>query len=88
MVSVSLWFIHFATSLFCKSMFNVDYFNNRNKFLTSKLLKQGYRYHKLRKTFSKFYYRHSKLIEKYNIYFMTVLQQGIPENVFCGDLIF
>ena len=26
--------------------------NNRNKILTAKLLKQGYRYHKLRKTFS------------------------------------
>ena len=28
--------------------------NTRNKLLTHKLLKQGYRYHKLRKTFSKF----------------------------------
>ena len=27
-------------------------FNTRNKLLTQKLLKQGYRYHKLRKTFS------------------------------------
>ena len=27
---------------------NVDDFNNRNLFLTAKLLKQGYRYHKLR----------------------------------------
>ena len=30
-------------------------FNTRNKLLTQKLLKQGYRYHKLCKTFSKFY---------------------------------
>ena len=30
-------------------------FNTRNKLLTQKLLKQGYRYHKLRKTFSKLY---------------------------------
>ena len=30
-------------------------FNTRNKLLTQKLLKQGYRYHKLPKTFSKFY---------------------------------
>ena len=28
---------------------NVADFNKRNQFLTSKLLKQGYRYHKLRK---------------------------------------
>ena len=32
-------------------------FNARNKSLTAKLLQQGYRYHKLRKTFSKFYSR-------------------------------
>ena len=28
--------------------------NHRNKLLTAKLLNQGYRYHKLRKAFSKF----------------------------------
>ena len=32
-------------------------FKTRNKLLTQKLLKQGYRYYKLRKTFSKFYRR-------------------------------
>ena len=32
-------------------------FNARNKCLTAKLLHQGYRYHKLRKAFSKFYRR-------------------------------
>ena len=46
---------------------NVDDFNNRNLFLTAKLLKQGYRYKKNRKAFSKFYHRHSELIVKYNI---------------------
>ena len=34
-----------------------DDFNTRNKVLTAKLLRQGYRYHKLRKAFSKFYRR-------------------------------
>ena len=33
---------------------HVDDFNTRNKVLTPKLLRQGYRYHKLRKVFSKF----------------------------------
>ena len=46
---------------------NVNDFNKRNLFLTAKLLKQGYRYHKIRKAFSKYYHRHSKLIVKYNI---------------------
>ena len=39
----------------------------RNKCLTARLLQQGYRYHKLPKTFSKFYCRHYELISKYNV---------------------
>ena len=66
---------------------NVDDFNKRNKFLTSKLLKQGYRYHKLRQPFSKFYYRHTELIVKYNIALKTLLYQGISEPVFYGHLV-
>ena len=42
-------------------------FNNRNLFLTAKLLKQAYRYYKIRKAFSKVYHRHSELIVKYKI---------------------
>ena len=56
---------------------NVNHFNNRNLFLTARLLKQGYRYHTIRKAFSKFYNRHSELIVKYNIGLKTLLQQGI-----------
>ena len=37
-------------------------FSTRNKLLTQKLLKQGYQYHKLCKTFSKFYRRYYDLI--------------------------
>ena len=43
-------------------------FNARNKCLTAKVLQQGYRYHKLRKTFSKFYRRHYELISKFRVY--------------------
>ena len=59
----------------------------RNLFLTAKLLKQGYRYHKIRKEFSNFYHRHSELIVKYNIGLKTLLQQGISEPIFYGDLV-
>ena len=37
---------------FCRVCSNVADFNNRNLFLTVKLLKQGNRYHKIRKAFS------------------------------------
>ena len=36
---------------FARVCSNVDDFNYRNLFLTAKLLKQGYRYHKIRKAF-------------------------------------
>ena len=38
---------------FARVCSNVEDFINRNSFLTAKLLKQGYRYHKIRKAFSK-----------------------------------
>ena len=66
----------------------VDDFNNRNLFSTAKLLKQGYRYNKIRKAFSKFYHRHSELIVKYNIGLKTLLQQGISEPLFYGTLVY
>ena len=52
---------------FARVCSNFDDFNSRNLFLTAKLLKQGYRYHKIQKAFSKFYHRHAELIVKYNI---------------------
>ena len=42
---------------FARACSSIEDFNIRNRSLTEKLLKQGYRYHKLRKTFSKFYHR-------------------------------
>ena len=38
--------------------------------------------------FSKFYHRHSELIVKYNIGLKTLLQQGILEPIFYGDLVY
>ena len=52
---------------FARASSHVTDFNNHNKSLTAKLLKQGYRYHKLCKAFSKFYHRHFELIEKYHV---------------------
>ena len=39
---------------FARVCSNVDNYNNRNIFLSAELLKQGYRYHRIRKAFSKF----------------------------------
>ena len=67
---------------------HVTDFNARNKCLTAKLLQQSYRYHKLRKTFSKFYRRHYDLISKYNVGLKTLLDEGLSEPEFYGDLVY
>ena len=54
---------------------NLSDFNYRNKALTAKLLRQGYRFFKLRKAFSKFYRRHSVLVKKYSVSLKTLLQK-------------
>ena len=64
------------------------YFNTRNKFLIAKLLKQGYKYHKFRKAFSKFYRRHFDLVSKYNVRFKTLLLQVLSEPAFYGDVVY
>ena len=72
---------------FARASSSVSEFNCWNKALTAKLLKQGYRYHKLRKAFSKFYRRNSELVEKYNVSLRKLLQQGTSEPEFYGDLV-
>ena len=73
---------------FARVSSQVVYFNARNKSLTAKLLQQGYRYHKLRKTFSKFYRRHYGLVSKFNVGLKTLLHQGLSEPEFYGDLVY
>ena len=60
----------------------------RNKLLTQKLLKQGYPYHKLRKTFSKFYRRYYDLISKFQVGLKSLLRQGLSEPEFYCDLVY
>ena len=43
---------------------------------------------KFEKTFSKFYHRHSEFIVKYNIGLKTLLQQGISEPIFHGNIVY
>ena len=63
-------------------------FNTRNKSLTAKLLHQGYRYHKLRKAFSKFFRRYHNLVSKFKIGLHQLLLQGVSQPEFFGDIIY
>ena len=65
---------------FARVSSHVSDFNTRNKLLTAKLLNQSYRYHKLRKAFSKFYRRHFDLVSKSNVGLKSLLQQGLSES--------
>ena len=67
---------------------HVTDFNTRNKLLTDKLLNHGYRYHNLRKAFSKFYRCHSDLVSKFNVGLKSLRQQGQSELEFYGDLVY
>ena len=52
---------------FARVSSHVNDFNACHKPMTAKLFRQGYRYHQLRKAFSKFYLRHFDLVTKYNV---------------------
>ena len=63
-------------------------FNTRTKILTAKLLKQGYRYQNLRKSFSKFCRRHYDLVSKFNTGLKSLLKQVLSEPEVYGDLVY
>ena len=67
---------------------HVDDFNTRNKVLTAKLLRQGYRYHQIRKAFSKFYQQHFDKVSQYKVGLKTLLLQGISKPEIYGNLVY
>ena len=69
---------------FARVSSHVTDFNARNKILTGKLLHKGYRYHKLRKAFSKFYRRHYELVSNIKVDLESLLRQGLSESEFYG----
>ena len=73
---------------FARVCIHVEDFNARNKCVTAELLKQGYRYHKFRKVFSKIYRRHYVLISKCNVGLISLLHQGQLEPELYGDLVY
>ena len=73
---------------FARTSSHVADCNTRNKLLTQKLLKEDYWYHKLCKTFSKFYRRYYDLISKFQIGLKSLLCQGLTEPEFYGDLVY
>ena len=73
---------------FARVSSHVDDFNTRNKVLTAKLLRQGYRYKKIRNAVSKFYRRHFDIVSRYNVGLKTLLLEGLSEPEFYGDSVY
>ena len=67
---------------------NVTDSNTRNKLLTAQILNQDYPNHKPRKAFSKFYRRHFDSVSKFSVVLKSLLQQGLSEPEFYGDLVY
>ena len=71
---------------FCTSVLD---FHSNNLQIASKLLTQGYRYHKLRKTFGKFFRSYSELLSKFDtISFQEYVSKGNTHPVFYSDLVY
>ena len=74
---------------FARCCTKVSDFHSKNLQITSKLLTQGYRCHKLRKTFGKFFGSYSDLLLKFGeISFQKYVSEGISHPVFYGDLVY
>ena len=73
---------------FARVSSNVDDLNTRNKVLTAKRFRQGYRYHNLNKAFSEFYRRHFDIVSIYDFRLRTLLLQGLSDPDFDRDLVY
>ena len=73
---------------FARASSYVADFNTRNKLFIQKLLKQGFWYHRLPKTFSKFNIRYYDLISKFQVGLKSLLRQGLWGPDFYGDLVY
>ena len=74
---------------FAKCCTSVLDFHSKNLQISSKLLTQGYRYHKFWKTFGKFFRLYSELLSKFgDISFQEYVSKGISHPDFYGDLVY
>jgi hypothetical protein len=74
---------------YARACSDVNDFHSRNIDLTTKLISQGYRYHKLRKTFGKFYRRYPEILLRYGqVSISQYVTRGISQPSFYGDLVY
>ena len=74
--------------MFSRACDNVQDFIERCVNLSSKLLTQEYRYHKLCKSFKKFYNRNTDVLSHYKLTFKSLIFSCIAHPRFYGDYIY
>ena len=73
---------------FARCCTSVSDFHSKNLHITYKLLTQGYIYHKLRKSFGKFFSSNSDLLSKFGeMSLQEFVSKAISHPVFYGDLV-
>ena len=83
------WWVFFSSDiLYIISKRTSDSFSERNLCTTEKLLHQGFRYHTLVKTFTKFYHRYKEIIRKYNSTCKHLIQSGILYPIFYVSILY
>ena len=80
--------LYFFLSCVCCAFVRVCLYNTIQLFYCFISFHMSYRYHKLRKTFSKFYRRYFDLISKFQVGLKSLLRQGLSEPDFYGDLVY
>ena len=75
--SYGVYISRLVSTSFARACSKVSDFSYRNQVINDKLLKQGLRYHKLRRTFTKFYRQNEFLLDKYNTTLKLLLNAGI-----------
>ena len=74
---------------YARACSDVEDFHSRNIDITAKLLSQGFRYHKLRKTFDNFFRRYQEVLSRYGqLSVSQYVSRGISQPPFYGDLIY
>ena len=87
--SYGIYISKFNLVCFARCCSNVSDFHFKNLQIASKLLTQGYRYHKLRKKFGKFFSSYSEPLSKVGtVSFQEFNSKGITHPVFYGELFY
>ena len=82
-------YLHSQWVRFARYCTSVLGFHYKNLQISSKLLTQGYRYHKLRKTFGKSFRSYPELLSKFgDISFQEYMSKETSHSVFYGDLVY